>query len=165
MTQDKPDIHLPSHVAMAWPTLCAIRRAGGSATIADILEQVAAELSLDAHQRSLLLGKGSRTLLSYRLAWTRTFLKNMGAISNDGRGRWVITETGHSITTSDIKAASKQQLARLRESENSRVTRSAKKSQKLSSPPERRLRTLRLRALFRSNDPFIRGADELPLPL
>lgn len=123
MTQDKPDVRLPSHVAMAWPTLCAIKRAGGSATIADILEQVAAELNLDVNQRSLLLGKGSRTLLGYRLAWTRTFLKNIGAISNDGRGRWAITETGRSITTSDIQAASKQQLARLRESENSRATR------------------------------------------
>lgn len=114
MTQDKPSIRLPSHVAMAWPTLRAIKRGGGSASNEEIMEQVAVELNLDVHQRSLRLGRGSRTLLAYRLAWARTFLKNMGAIINDGRSRWAITETGHSITASDIQAASKQQLASLK---------------------------------------------------
>lgn len=117
MTQDNSNVGLPSHVAMAWPTLCAIKRAGGSASNAEIVEQVAEELNLNVHQRSLQLGRGSRTLLGYRLAWTRTFLKNMGAITNDGRGHWSITEIGRHITANDIRAASKQQLARLRNAE------------------------------------------------
>lgn len=99
---------------MAWPTLCAIKRAGGSASNAEIMDQVAKELDLDVYQRSLRLGRGPRTLLAYRLAWTRTFLKNMGAITSDGRSHWAITETGRNITASDIRAISRQQLARLK---------------------------------------------------
>ncbi len=119
MTQNSVGVRLPSHVTMAWPALCAIKRAGGSASNEEIMEAVAEELNLDDRQRSLRLGRGSRTLLGYRLAWARTFLKNMDAITNDGRGHWSITETGRRITQSDIQMVSKQQLARLKKTSQS----------------------------------------------
>jgi restriction system protein len=120
VTQSATSNHLPSHVAMAWPTLCAIKRAGGSASNAEIIEAVAENLNLDDRQRTTPLGRGSRTLLDYRLAWSRTFLKNMGAITNDARSRWSITEAGRRITPGDIKVFSDKLIARLRETDEAR---------------------------------------------
>jgi restriction system protein len=119
VTQNSLDARLPSHVTMAWPALCAIKRAGGSASNEEIMEAVAKELDLDDRQRSLRLARGSRNVLGYRLAWTRTFLKNMGAITNDGRGRWSVTEIGRHVTPSDIQIVSKKQLTRLRKTSQS----------------------------------------------
>ena len=38
--------------------------------------------------------KESRTKLSYRLAWARTYLKNAGLLENSNRGVWVLTQKG-----------------------------------------------------------------------
>lgn len=115
-----PRKQLPSHVAMAWPTLCAIKRAGGSASNAEIIEAVAADLKLTEEQRSLLCGRGSRTLLDYRLAWARTFLKNMGAIKNDAPCRWSITDSGRETTSEDVQQYAKAMLDKLVEYDRNR---------------------------------------------
>jgi restriction system protein len=107
---------LPSHVAMTWPTLCAIKRAAGSASNAEILEAVAVDLKLTAEQRAVLRGsRGSRTLLEYRLAWARTFLKQMGAIASDAPCQWSITEIGQETTPEDIENFKKRMLDTLAE--------------------------------------------------
>jgi restriction system protein len=93
---------------MAWPTLTAIIRAGGSATNAEIIAAVADDLHLSEVQRALLLKpRGSRTLLDYRLAWSRTLLHNMGAITNDGLCHWSVTEVGYKTTLEDIESFTK----------------------------------------------------------
>lgn len=111
---------LPSHVAMAWPTLCAIKRAGGSASNTEIMEEVAADLHLTEEQQALLCGRGSRTLLDYRLAWARTFLKHMGAIVNDAPCQWSITESGREATSEDIQHVARTMLAKLVEYDRNR---------------------------------------------
>ena len=94
---------LPSQVAMAWPTLIAIKRAGGSATNSEIMEAVASDLGLSEQQRAITrTPRSTRTLLDYRLAWTRTLLKNMGAIINDAPAHWSITDIGRHVTPDDI---------------------------------------------------------------
>jgi hypothetical protein len=115
---------LPSHVVMAWPTLRAIKRAGGSASNAEILEAVAVDLNLTDEQRAVLRGRGgTRTLLEYRLAWARTFLKNMGAIAYDAPCQWSITEIGQETTPEDIENFKKKMLDKLAEySRNKRAS-------------------------------------------
>jgi restriction system protein len=98
---------------MAWSILCAIKRAGGSASNAEIMEAVAADLELTDEQRALLCGHGSRTLLDYRLAWARTFLKNMGAISSDALCQWSVTPSGEQTTPEDIQQVARKALDRL----------------------------------------------------
>jgi restriction system protein len=115
-----PRKQLPSHVAMAWPTLSAIKRAGGSASNAEIMDAVAADLKLTEEQRGLLCGRGSRTLLDYRLAWARTFLKGMGAITNDAPCQWSITDSGRKTTSEDVRRHAKAMLNRLVEYDRNR---------------------------------------------
>lgn len=100
---------------MAWPTLSAIRRAGGSASNAEIMEAVSVDLKLTEEQRGLRFGHGSRTLLDYRLAWARTFLKNMGAIVNEAPCQWTVTESGRETTGEDIQQFAKGMLDKLAE--------------------------------------------------
>lgn len=105
---------LPSHAAMAWPVLEALKRAGGSATNSEILEAVADDLHLSEQQRTITrTPKGSRTQLDYRLAWSRTLLKNLGAIANDAPHTWSVTETGYRITSADIQREVKNMLDNL----------------------------------------------------
>jgi restriction endonuclease Mrr len=107
---------LPSHAAMAWPTLIAIKRAGGSATNSEIMEAVAHDLQLSERQRAITrTRRGSRTLLDYRLAWSRTLLKNMGAITNDAPCTWSITEVGYQIKNEDVQAFVKNMLDNLQQ--------------------------------------------------
>lgn len=108
---------LPSHAAMAWPTLIAIRRAGGSATNSQIMEAVARDLHLSDRQRAITrTRRGSRTLLDYRLAWSRTLLKNMGAITYDAPCTWSVTELGYKTTSDDIQAFVKKMLDNMQQS-------------------------------------------------
>jgi restriction system protein len=107
---------LPSHIAMAWPTLNVIIRAGGSATNAEIVAAVADDLHLSNEQRALLLKqKGTRTLLDYRLAWSRTLLHNMGAIVNDALCHWSVTDVGYKTTPEDIDRFAKAMFEKLGE--------------------------------------------------
>jgi restriction system protein len=104
---------LPSHAAMAWPVLVAMKRAGGSPTNSQILEAVASDLQLNDRQRTVTrTPKSSRTLLDYRLAWSRTLLKNMGAIVNVGPARWSLTDIGHRTTRDDIQRFTDAMLSR-----------------------------------------------------
>jgi restriction system protein len=122
MVMDENDrrVRVPSHVTMAWPALCAIKMAGGSATNAEILEAVAHDLDLNEEQRSLKKGRGSRTVLEYRLAWSRTFLRNMDAITNDAPCQWSITERGREVTPSDIQQFAKKMLDKLQDYKRAR---------------------------------------------
>jgi restriction system protein len=77
------------------PTLDALRSLGGSASIVELLEKVIEDLQLspevvERHHQ----GKGNQTELEYRLAWSRTYLKRYGLITNSGRGVWALTPKG-----------------------------------------------------------------------
>lgn len=113
----RDDERLPSHAAMAWPVLEAMKRAGGSATNEEILRAVADDLDLTQQQRTMTrTRKGSRTQLDYRLAWSRTLLKNMGAITNDAPRTWSVTEAGYKVSSTDIQAVVKAMLDNLQQS-------------------------------------------------
>jgi restriction system protein len=121
---------VPSHVAMAWPTLCAIKRAGGSASNAEIMDAVAQDLKLTGEQRDLPCGRGSRTLLDYRLAWARTFLRTMGSITNVAPCQWSITERGLKTTSEDVQQHAKAMLDRLVEYDKIRRAGSAPRDER-----------------------------------
>lgn len=76
---------------------------------------VADELDLSEEQRGLRRGgaRSTRSLLDYRLAWSRTLLRGLGAIENPRPAFWTITPRGHALTEEDIRAATDAMLARL----------------------------------------------------
>jgi hypothetical protein len=80
------------------------RRAAAPLDNATALAQLADDLHLTRAQRAIPFRAGShRSLLDYRMTWTRTALKHMGALRNEGNARWSITPTGASLTESDVK--------------------------------------------------------------
>jgi len=98
-------VDMPTHTAMAWPTLLVLREAGREMSNAEIVAAVADRLGLTHDQRTLPRTERSRrTLLDYRLAWSRTLLKQLGAIFNEQPARWTVTAIGRTVTEEDIRA-------------------------------------------------------------
>jgi restriction system protein len=91
---------IPQYDGLFNPVLEAIKELGGSASIAELNEEVTQNLHLtdkeiaESHDER-------RTKLQYRLAWARTYLKAYGLLDNSERGVWVLTAKGKDIDTVD----------------------------------------------------------------
>lgn len=93
---------MPSFDKLLNPTLRALRRLGGSASITELLERIVEDLRLPQEVvEQPHPGRGNRIELEYRLAWARTYLKNYGLITNSARGVWVLTPRGLEQQTVD----------------------------------------------------------------
>jgi hypothetical protein len=79
---------------------------------------VADDINLTVEQRELKRsprGTGSRTLLDYKLGWSRTILKNMGAVQKVAPATWLATDNGRQATEADVEEYYKAMLGRLEE--------------------------------------------------
>jgi restriction system protein len=96
---------IPTFDSMMNPLLEALRSLGGSGTIEEIDGKVAEIMNLSDEQLEVLQDpeKGSRTKFEYRLAWTRTYLKNYGLLENSSRGVWALTSVGRKTEKVDEK--------------------------------------------------------------
>ncbi len=79
------------------PVVESIRALGGSASNEEILEKVIGLLGLpdEVATKPYITKRGGedgRTQLEYDLAWTRTYLKQLGFIENSARGIWTLTD-------------------------------------------------------------------------
>ncbi|MDA1095711.1 MAG: restriction endonuclease [Chloroflexi bacterium] len=89
MTQ--PDL-IPKYDRLMNPVLDALRALGGSGTIQEMEDTVAAALRLTDEAREFKQGRA--TLLGNRLAWARSYLKTYGLLVNSRRGVWALTGSG-----------------------------------------------------------------------
>jgi restriction system protein len=78
------------------PLIQALKSLGGSGTIEEIDDKVADILDLSDEQLEVLHNpeRGGQTEVSYRLAWTRTYLKKYAVLENSARGVWALTKKG-----------------------------------------------------------------------
>lgn len=74
------------------PTLRAVQDLGGSASIGEIVSRVAEIVGLTEEQQTVVHGDGPQSEVEYRLAWSRTYLKGMGLLTNSQRGVWNLTD-------------------------------------------------------------------------
>lgn len=110
------------------PVLDALKKLGGSGSISEIEDLVVELLKLsDADVKQL--HSGSRTMLSYRLAWARYYLKRYGLLENSARGVWSLTSDGKQASKID-KAEVVKFVHKLDKK------RGAKKTQDAESEPE-----------------------------
>ena len=86
---------VPKYDGMFNALLKAMHLLGGSASIPEIEEKVTEILKLSDRDINEI-HKGSTTKLSYRLAWTRNYLKRYGLLENSSRGIWSLTPKGRS---------------------------------------------------------------------
>lgn len=91
---NRPVSEVPKVPDLFRPVLQALDTLGGSASIEEINDRVAAVMSLPEDVRSVLHGDGPTTKFDYRCAWARSWLKNAGLTDNSERGVWTLTAEG-----------------------------------------------------------------------
>ena len=92
---------VPRFTELMNPTLEAIRSSGGSASIKEITLRVVDMMNLSSEEVEVPHGNGRQTELEYRLAWTRTYLKQFRLIDNSERGIWSLTSSGRNTEAVD----------------------------------------------------------------
>jgi restriction system protein len=85
---------VPQHDELINPTLQALKRLGGSASIDELRPEVIRIIDLPQEVAEIPHGGGGRTELEYRAAWARTYLRKAGLIENSERGIWALTPLG-----------------------------------------------------------------------
>ena len=92
---------MPRPEDLMWPTLRALERLGGSASIRELDDRVSTDLGLSDAILDVLHGEGPQTEFANRCGWARTRLRGIGAVENSARGVWTITESGRRIGSAD----------------------------------------------------------------
>jgi restriction system protein len=85
------------------PVLEALNSHGGTGSTAEINEIVAKSGVLTPEEVERPYRNSGKTEFSYEIAWTRTYLKLYGAITQEQRGIWTLTETGRNVSFEDIE--------------------------------------------------------------
>lgn len=85
---------VPKYDELFNPLIKALQDLGGSASVREMEEKVAEILELSEKEVNEI-HKGGTTKLSYRLAWTRNYLKRYGILTNSSRGIWALTNKGY----------------------------------------------------------------------
>ena len=94
---------VPQFYTFNWPIICALKEMGGSASNAEMVERVAADMKLSEAILAVPHGDSSQSEVEYRIAWARTYLKKLGAINNSERGVWTLTAEGRNFTMQDVE--------------------------------------------------------------
>ena len=97
---------VPPYDQLMNPTLQALKALGGSGTIEEIYNKVTEIVGLTNQQLEVLHDpeRGGQTEVEYRLAWSRTSIKNYGILENSARGIWSLTAKGRQLDHIDINA-------------------------------------------------------------
>ena len=110
-------VTVPSFDALMNPLLQALQSLGGSGTVGEILDKVALIANLTDEQLQVPHGDKGHSEVAYRLAWSRTYLKQYGLLENSARGVWSLTSEGRNAPAVDtrdvvraVRSISKQPL-------------------------------------------------------
>ncbi len=97
---------VPTYDAMYNPLLKALHALGGSGSNLEIEDKVAEILNLTENEISEIHRK-NKTKLSYRLAWSRNYLKRYGLLENSAMAVWSLTARGSKTKKVDKKMVNK----------------------------------------------------------
>jgi restriction system protein len=92
---------VPTFDELMNPTLQALKRLGGSASIDELVPEIVRLLELPQDLADVPHGTSGRTELEYRSAWARTYLRKAGLIENSERGIWALTPLGSQTESVD----------------------------------------------------------------
>ena len=106
---------IPTFDELMAPSIQALKRLGGSASIDELVAEITQLLGLPQEVVEVPHGTTGKTELEYRSAWARTYLRKAGLIENSERGIWALTPEGKKASAvdgrqiaRDIKAQVKQ---------------------------------------------------------
>jgi len=92
---------IPRSSAMVWPTIVAIREAGGSANRPEINSSVCEQLGITEAQMAITVPSGA-SKISHYLDHARSRLKAAGLANNSVRGVWALTEAGRAASEGQV---------------------------------------------------------------
>ena len=130
---------VPTREELCLPILRVLQKRGGSASVREISEDVAALLELPDAVREVAHGNGPQSEFDYQAAWARTFLKHMDAATNSSRGVWSITAYGRELTAeadtaeADVQGKILEHIRRYRRSLPTRRAKNAPAANSLGS--------------------------------
>ena len=90
---------MPTHYDLLWPTLKALEERSGSASIQELSEQLAADLTLPDEILDVLYKDGPQSQFNRLATDARSRLRFVGAIDDTAKDIWTITEVGRRIKT------------------------------------------------------------------
>ena len=85
---------LPKYHELMMPTLIALDRIGGSASLNEINDAVIELVGLPTAALDVQYESGAGAVLTDRLSWARSHLKEGGFLASGGRGIWLLTDEG-----------------------------------------------------------------------
>ena len=97
---------VPKYDELFQPLLTAMHQLGGSASVSEIDEEVAKVLNLSEEDVNDI-HRGNATKLSYRLGWSRNYLKRFGLLESSARAVWRLTPKGLKTTKVDKEIVKK----------------------------------------------------------
>lgn len=92
---------VPQFDELMAPTLQALKRLGGSASIDELVPEIVRLMGLPQDVADIPHGSTGRTELEYRSAWARTYLRKAGLLENSERGIWALTPQGSQTESVD----------------------------------------------------------------
>lgn len=84
---------IPTFDSLFNPLLEALRHLGGSASIAELVDETARIIGISDQELEEQTSRG-QPRFAYRLAWARSYLKAYGLLDNSERGVWSLTQQG-----------------------------------------------------------------------
>jgi restriction system protein len=109
---------VPAYYEMLWPTLQALKHTEGSASNQELLQRVVQIMGIPEAIQNMPHKDGPRTEVEYRLFWSRSYLRKVGAIESSERGVWMITPKGRALSEWDVKGIPKEVRELLRREAN-----------------------------------------------
>jgi restriction system protein len=94
-------VDVPTFDQLLNPTLLALHRLSGSASITELLDQIIKDSNFPREVVEQPHPGSNQTELEYRLAWARTYLKRYGVVTNSARGVWALTPKGVELEAVD----------------------------------------------------------------
>lgn len=85
---------LPKYHELMQPTLVALDKVGGSASLNEINDAVIELVGLPAAALDVQYESGAGAVLPDRMSWARSHLKEGGFLASGGRGIWLLTDEG-----------------------------------------------------------------------
>lgn len=95
-------VKIPQYHEFMNPTIKALQALGGSASVTELNDRVIGDMKLSDEVLEVRQGKGNQTVVSYRLAWARSYLKIYGAIENSTRAVWSLTSEYINVDHIDV---------------------------------------------------------------
>ena len=101
MSLSRADV--PTYDELVYPTIQALISLGGSGSNEEILNKIIELGRYPDDIEEVLNSRGTMSLIAYRLAWARSYLKKVGGLDNSQRGIWTLTNSGKSMSLEECK--------------------------------------------------------------